>query len=133
MAMLNNPYQTYHTTQAMTASPGELTLMLYNGAIRFLKLAKQAMESQNVQETHNSLCRVHDILHELMATLKPEYPISKQLMSLYEFMVRHLLQASLKKDPSMVQEVVELLEDLRNTWSEAIKIARSQSGVGANG
>jgi flagellar secretion chaperone FliS len=130
--MMNNPYQTYNNTSVMTSSPGELTLMLYNGAIKFLKLAKAAIEGGNIQVTHQNMRRGQDILHELMATLNPDYEIAKNLMDLYEFMNRHLLQAQLKKSPEMVQEVIALLEDLRNTWSEAVKLAKMQNPIGAN-
>jgi len=129
--MINNPYQTYHNTQAMTASPGELTLMLYNGAIRFLKQTKQAMEQENLTEMQNNIRRTQDIIHELMATLNPDMELSQNLFSLYEFMNRHLLNAQLKKDPALVQDVIELMEDLRNTWSEAVKATRGQTVAGA--
>ncbi|MCX7569461.1 flagellar export chaperone FliS [Tumebacillus sp. DT12] len=128
--MINNPYQTYHNTQAMTASPGELTLMLYNGVIRFLKQTKQAMEQENLTEMQTNMRRSQDIIHELMATLNPDIEMSANLFSLYEFMTRHLLNAQLKKDPALVQDVIELMEDLRNTWSEAIKATRGQAAAG---
>ncbi|MGB8956628.1 MAG: flagellar export chaperone FliS [Tumebacillaceae bacterium] len=129
--MINNPYQAYNNTSVMTATPGELTLMLYNGAIRFAKQAKQEIAEHNIEQINYYCQKAQAILVELMSTLKMEYDIAKELHRLYDFMYRHLLQANIKKSEPMIQEVIELLEDLRNTWSEAIKIARTgQQAVG---
>jgi len=125
--MALNPYQSYNNASVMTASPGELTLMLYNGAIRFLKQAKTAIEQEDASQAHHFMTKGQDIIRELMATLKPEYEIGANLFNLYEFMLRHLLQATLKKDPAMVQDVIELCEELRNTWGEALKLTRTQN------
>ena len=127
--MINNPYQSYNNAQVMTATPGELTLMLYNGCIRFLKQAKAAMEQKQVQETNTNITRAQNIITELMSTLRMEYEISKNLMELYQFMQRHLLMASLKKESQKVQDIIELMEDLRNTWQEAVKLARIQAAA----
>jgi len=131
--MVNNPYQTYSNTQAMTATPGELTLMLYNGAIRFLKQAKSAIEEKQIEQGNNFLLKSQNIIIELMTTLDMSYEVSQNLWDLYDFMRRHLVEANLKKDPRRVQDVIELLEDLRNTWAEAIKLVRAEKAVGANG
>lgn len=132
--MMNNPYQAYNNTSVMTATPGELTLMLYNGAIRFVKQAKLAVADRNIEQTNYYTQKAQDILVELMSTLKMEYDVSGNLYQLYDFMNRHLLQANIKKSEQHFQEVIELLEDLRNTWAEAIKLSRSgQHAVGING
>ena len=132
--MINNPYQAYNNTSVMTATPGELTLMLYNGAIRFAKQAKMAVAERNIEQINYYSQKVQAILVELMSTLKMEYDVSQNLYQLYDFMYRHLLQANIKKSEPMFQEVIDLLEDLRNTWSEAIKIARgTQQAAGFNG
>lgn len=134
MSMNASTYQqTYNNAQVMTAPPGELTLMLYNGAIKFLKLAKSAMEARNISESNRNLQRTQDIISELMCTLNMEIEISKNLMALYEFMNHHLIQANIKKEPAMVQEVLELVEDLRNTWVEVIKTTRVQTAKAMNG
>ena len=67
-----------------------------------------------------------------MSTLKMEYEISNNLNALYDFMYRHLIQANFKKDAKMITEVIDLLEDLRNAWAEALKVTRGQA-VGMNG
>ncbi|PWK16169.1 flagellar export chaperone FliS [Tumebacillus permanentifrigoris] len=134
MSMNANAYkQTYNNAQVMTAPPGELTLMLYNGAIKFLKLAINAMKAKQIEETNKNIQRAQDVISELMCTLNMDVEISKNLMALYDFMNRHLLQANIKKDPALVTEVLDLVEDLRNTWVEVIKVNRSQSAQVANG
>ena len=129
--MKNNPYQSYNNAQVMTATPGELTLLLYNGAIRFMKLALQAMEDKKVEQSHKNLIKTQDIIYELMSTLKMEYEISANLMALYEFMNSQLVQANVKKETKPVQDVLDLMTDLRDTWVEAIKRARLE-GAGAH-
>jgi flagellar protein FliS len=131
--MVNNPYQSYSNTQAMTATPGELTLMLYNGAVRFLKMAKAAIEEKQIEASNNNLQKVQNIIVELMTTLNMDFEVSQNLWTLYDFMRNHLIEANLKKDPQLVQDVIELMEDLRNTWAEAVKLARTEKAVGANG
>lgn len=131
--MAYNPYQSYSNTQAMTANPGELTLMLYNGAIRFLKQAVAAIEEKNIQMSNNYMQKTQNIIIELMTTLNMDYEVSHNLWALYDFMRAHLIEANIHKDAGKVQEVIELLEDLRNTWAEAIKLARTEKAVGANG
>lgn len=134
MSMNASTYkQTYNNAQVMTAPPGELTLMLYNGAIKFLKLALTSMESQQIATANSNIQRAQDIISELMCTLNMDVEISKNLMALYEFMNRHLVQANVKKDAAMVKEVLELVEDLRNTWVEVIKTSRMQAAPVANG
>jgi len=131
--MVNNPYQTYSNTQAMTSTPGELTLMLYNGALRFLKQAKTAVEEKNIEQSNNYLQKSQNIIVELMTTLNMDYEVSHNLYALYDFMRNHLIEANIKKDPKKVQDVIELMEDLRNTWVEVIKLVRAEKAVGANG
>lgn len=128
--MANNPYQAYANTQATTATPGELTLMLYNGAIRFMKQAISALDKQDVNQSHKNLVKSQDIILELMSTLNMDYPISNNLMSLYDFMHRQLVQSNVSKNAKLVQEVLELTEELRDTWVQVIKQSRTQPAIG---
>ncbi|MBC7544144.1 MAG: flagellar export chaperone FliS [Candidatus Sericytochromatia bacterium] len=115
----------YKSIQIETATPERLLLMLYDGAIRFLNVAIQAIEDKQIETTHNNLLKAEAIIIELMSVLNFEVggEISKNLFSLYDFMYRHLVQANIKKDADMVREVVGLLSDLRKTWAEAAIIA----------
>lgn len=124
--MINNPYQQYKANAVMTASPEELTLMLYDGIIRFLNQAKEAISSRDMQTAHERLVRVQDILNELNATLDRNYDISANLASLYDFMIRKTVEANVKKDVAIIDEVLGLARDLRDTWQQAMKKARKE-------
>ena len=122
-----NPYQQYQQQSVMTASPGELTLMLYNGCIKFIRQAKLGIEAGDIERANNSIIRCQDILEELMVTLKPEYDISASLSALYDYMYNRLIDANIGKDLSILDEVLEMVTEIRDTWAEAIKINRRWS------
>jgi flagellar protein FliS len=126
MPMLHNAAQTYQTNQVTTATPAELTLMLYNGALRFLKQAKSALESNDYETANNSCIRVQNILYELMDTLNDAYPISEQFRKMYDYMLRRLIEANVKKDISGLTEVEDFFQQFRDTWKEAMILAKRQ-------
>jgi len=133
-----NPYlKQYQQTQIQTASPEKILIMLYDGAIQFLNKAKIAIENKNIEETHNNIIAAQRIITEFMNTLDLQTggDMAKNLFSLYEYLHYRLVQANLKKDISMIDEVIDHLKDLKQTWEEAIKIAlreRSQQQVHIN-
>ena len=119
---MTNPYQQYQRTQAESASPGELIVMMYSGAIRFLSAGKMKLESQDIPGANSSLLRAQDVILELMVSVDIAVgPVARNLYDLYEFMHRHLIQANVKKDVQMVDEVIGLLRELLTAWEEAIK------------
>lgn len=121
--MIANPYQTYQESQLETASQGKLLLMLYDGAIRFLTQANQALEQKRFQDAHNYILRAEDIITELMASLKMDVgELALNLYRLYEYFNWRLIQANIKRDQKMVLEVQTRLRELREAWAEAIKI-----------
>lgn len=125
-----NMANAYKNQQIMTASPGELTLMLYNGAIRFVTESIQGLEQGDLQKAHNANLRAQDIVKEFMSTLDMDYDISKQLFPLYEYMNYRLMQGNIKKDKQQLEEVKEMLIDLRDTWGVAMKQVRLSNAVG---
>ena len=127
---LSNPYQKYQQNTVNTATPGELTLMLYNGAIKFVKQAKQAIEKKDVEDAHNKICRVQDILAELMSSLKMEIEISKNLFALYQYMNSRLIDANIQKNVAILEEVEGMLTEIRDTWQEVIKLNKQQNRAG---
>lgn len=124
--MLQNAAQTYQTNQVTTATPSELTLMLYNGAIKFLKQAKVAVEHRDYVKTHELCIKVQNILYELMNSLKKEYPISRDFDRMYEYMLRRTVEANMKKDADILNEVEDLFVQFRDTWKEAMVLAKKQ-------
>ena len=122
----SNAFNVYKQNSVTTASPGELTLMLYNGCLKFLSKAKVAIEQKNIAERNNNLQRSQAIITELMSTLNMDIEISKQMLPLYEYMNRRLIEANIKNDPAIIEEVEGLVTEFRDTWKEVIKITRQQ-------
>ncbi|CAM3520935.1 flagellar export chaperone FliS [Brevibacillus invocatus] len=124
--MLQNAAQTYQSNQVTTATPAELTLMLYNGAIKFIKHTKSAIEEKNVAKAHESSLKVQNILYELMSTLNKDYEISKEFLTLYEYMLQRTIEANMRKDITILNEVEDLFVQFRDTWKEAMQLTRNQ-------
>lgn len=125
MAM-RNPVRAYQQSQVQTASPGELTLMLYNGAIKFIKLSKEAIEKKNYADANHYNQRVQDILNELIITLNRSVPISNQFLQLYDFMLYRLREANIYKDVKMLDEVEWFFVEFRDTWKQAMLIVKQK-------
>lgn len=126
MAM-NNPYQQYQQNSIFTARPEELTLMLYEGCIKFINKAIFMCEKRDIQGTNESLKRAQEIIEELDRSLDDQYEISKNLHLLYDYSNRRLVEANIQKDVSIMREVVDLISDLKNTWKEAMVISKKSS------
>lgn len=116
-----NMANAYKQQQILTASPAELTLMLYNGAIRFINESIKAVNEKNLEKTNNSSLRAQDIVRELRCTLDMQYEISQGYFQLYEYIEYRLTQANLKKDAQQFAEAKELLQELRDAWGQAMK------------
>jgi flagellar protein FliS len=108
----------------MTTPPEELAIMLYEGAMKFLKRAMIYLEDKNIEKVNEAILKVQDITIEFMSKVDTEYEVGKQLFSLYEYIYRRLIEANMKKDPEILNEIYGMYEELRDTWQEAIKIAR---------
>jgi flagellar secretion chaperone FliS len=120
-----NANEVYQNNQVTTAKPEELTLMLYNGGLRFIRQAQLAIEKKDLPKAHTLLIKTQDIVTELMVTLNMEYEISHSLLSLYEYMKRKLVEANLSKDLGILAEVQDILLELKITWTEAMKKEKS--------
>lgn len=124
-----NPYlKQYQQTQVQTASPERILIMLYDGAIQFLNKAKVGMQNKNIEETHNNIIGAQRIISEFMNTLdmKNGGQVAVNLYNLYEYLNHRLIQANLKKDIGIVEEVLGHLKELKLTWEEAIRIATKE-------
>lgn len=119
--MATNAYNQYKQNTVLTATPEELTLMLYDGSIKFMNIAKYSIENKDIQQAHIALVRAQDIIVELKATLNQEYEISPNLGKLYDFILDRLIDANIKKDEKPIDEALEILTGLRDTWKEAMK------------
>lgn len=133
MVAYANAGNQYKQQSAMTASPGELTLMLYDGCIKDLKLARIQIEADDFIKSNESLQKAQAILAELMRSLDMRYDIAKQLMSLYDFILETVVWANVKKDIQKIDEALALVTDIRDTWQQAVRINRQQTSSGGIG
>lgn len=125
-----NTANAYKQQQIMTASPEELTLMLYNGAIRFVTESIQAIEQKNLEKAHNANIRAQNIVNELMITTDTSYEISKNWLLLEEYILHCLVQGNIKKDTEQLEQAKKMLTEFRDTWVQAMKQVRLTKAVG---
>lgn len=121
--------QIYKTQQVMTASPQELTLMLYNGAIRFVKESIRGIEEKDLTKAHEANMRSQDIVRELMNSLDMKHEVSQGWLQLYDYVDYCLVQGNMKKDTAQLGEAQSTLTELRDTWFQVMKLAREQQGM----
>ncbi|MGE7272716.1 flagellar export chaperone FliS [Brevibacillus panacihumi] len=124
--MLHSAAKTYQTNQVTTATPSELTLMLYNGAIKFIKQAKVSLSEKDFAKTHEMCIKVQHILYELINSLNQQYPVSQDFSKMYDYMLRRTVEANLRKDIEILDEVEGYLVEFRDTWKEAMILAKNQ-------
>ncbi|MGG1630245.1 flagellar export chaperone FliS [Rossellomorea sp. NRS-1567] len=130
---INNPYATYQNNSVNTASPGELTLMLYNGSLKFIHIAKKAIEEKNIELKNTNIQKTQAIVNELMVTLNTDLEVSQNLMSLYDYINRRLTEANIKNDVAILEEVEGLITDFRDTWKQVIQLNRQKQHAGQGG
>ena len=120
----------YKNQQVMTSSPEQLTLLLYNGALRFLTESILTMEQGDIEKSHNANIRVQDIVREFVRTLDMGYELSKTWGQLYEYTQYCLIQGNIKKDVKQLYQAKEMLEDMREAWAGAMKQTHVARAVG---
>ena len=121
-----NPYATYQTNSVTTALPQDLTLMLYEGLIKFSMLAKRAIEQNLIEQKNTNIQKAQAIILELQLTLNQSIALSKDLNNLYDYMQGRLIDANVKNDVVAIEEVIGFAEEFRETWKEAMKLARQR-------
>ena len=117
-----NAYAQYNNNKILTASPAELTLMLYDGAIRFCNIAEIAIEMKDIQKAHNNLMKVQRIIDYLRQTLDMKYKVAEDFERIYMYLSERLIEANMKKDKEIVVEVNRHLHEVRDTWKEVMRI-----------
>lgn len=118
----NNITDRYFENSVMTATPEQLTLMLYNGCIKNINMALRYMEEKNIEDTNRFIGKAQDIIFELKATLNFKYEISKQFSVMYDFIIENLIDANIKKDPENLEIALRFVTEFRDVWYEAMKI-----------
>lgn len=118
---VKSAYNQYQNNKVMTASPAELTLLLYEGAIKFCNIAIMGIEQKNIQKAHDNIVKVQKIIDELRNTLDMKYPVAKHFDNIYEYLQRRLVEANVKKDKEILEEINMHLRSVRDTWKEVMR------------
>ncbi|GEM_PF-236388 len=120
--MASDPLDAYKNTQINTASREQILLMLYDGAIKFMKQSREAMNNNNYEKSHNKNLKAQDIVTELMASLDMDVmgEAGDNLYRLYDFTLHSLVQSNVKKDPQFIDQALDVMEDLYSAWDEII-------------
>ena len=113
----------YQKNKIMSASPAELTLMLYDGAIKFCNMAIMGIEQNDMQKANDNIKKVQRIIDEFRATLDMKYPVAEDFDRVYKYLLTRLLDANIQKDKEILEEVNTHLHSMRDTWKEVMKRA----------
>lgn len=119
---MQSPYKNYLKQEVEGATKGKLVLLLYDGAIKFMRISVKAIEENNIQLAHNNIMKAQNIIYELMATLNMDAgEISKNLLRLYDFMIWQLIEANKDKNKEKIESVVKIMANLRDAWREVVQ------------
>lgn len=124
--LANQGYAAYANNKIMTASPADLTLMLYEGAIKFCNLAIIAVEEREVEKAHKNIMKVERIIEEFQITLDHKYPVAEDFDNVYSYLMTRLKEANLKKDREILEEVLGHLRTMRDTWKEVMRLSKAE-------
>lgn len=126
---LKSGYSAYANNKIMTASPAELTLMLYEGAIKFCNIAIEGVEQKDIEKAHNNIRKCDRVIEEFQITLNRKYPVAKDFDEVYKYLRQRLLEANIKKDKEILEEVLEHLRTMRDTWKEVMRLTNNGTKV----
>lgn len=124
-----NPYAQYTNSKVLTASPAELTLMLYDGAIKFCNIAIMGLEKNDIEKAHNNIVKVQRIIDEFRSTLDRKYPVAEHFDRMYVYILQRLFEANIKKDKEILEEISMHLHSIRDTWKEVMRLNREKGAV----
>jgi flagellar protein FliS len=119
----------YATNKITMATPAELTLMLYEGAIKFCNIAIVAIEKKDYQKANVNIQKAEKIIGELQSTLDFKYPVAQDFDNVYRYLMQRLIQANMKKDTAILEEVLKHLRTMRDTWKEVMKVTKNGTVV----
>ena len=116
-----NPFAEYTTNKILTASQAEVTLMLYEGAIKFVNIAIVAIEHGEIEKAHINIKKTQRIIEEFRNTLDHKYPVAEDFDRIYVYLLQRLLEANIKKDTEILEEINMHLRSVRDTWKEVMR------------
>lgn len=122
--MALNAASAYQSNKINTATPAELTLMLYDGAVKFCNIALLGIEEKDLSKANNNIIKAEKIILYLQSTLEFKYEVAKDFDNVYSYLYSRLIQANIRKDEEILKEVLVHLRDMRDTWKEVMKISK---------
>ena len=123
--MYSSGYNAYKANSVNFASKEQLLLMLVDGAVKFAKIGRQAIADKDIQKAHNNIIKTEDIFTELRATLDISAgQWAEDMFEIYGFINQKLFEANIKKSVEIMDEILPLIEEIRDIWYEAEKRAR---------
>lgn len=125
----SNAYAQYNNSKVLTASPAELTLMLYEGSIKFCNIAITAIEQKDIPKAHTNIVKTQRIVEHFRLTLDMKYPVSQDFERVYLYLEQRLIMANVKKDTEILKEVLEHLRSMRDTWKEVMRLNREKGAL----
>ncbi len=124
--LANRGYAAYANSKIKTASPADLTLMLYEGAIKFCNIAIVGIEENDIEKAHTNIMKAERIISEFQATLDHKYPVAEDFDNVYKYLKQRLTEANVKKEKEILEEVLVHLRTMRDTWKEVMKLSAAQ-------
>lgn len=121
MAVPQNAFSQYNNSKILTASPAELTLMLYEGAIKFCNIAIVAIEANDINKAHMNIVKVERIIDNFRNTLDKKYPVWEDFDRIYVYLLQRLFEANVHKDKEILEEVLVHLRSMRDTWKKVMQ------------
>ena len=128
-----NAAEAYRRQQVLNAPPEQLTLMLYNGCLKFIEEGTHELIEKKYEAANNSLQKAQRIISEFRLTLNMDYEIAHQLLPLYNYVYDRLVEGNIRSDTSKLDEAKGIITELRDAWAEAMKKARAEKGAGVGG
>lgn len=123
--MAMNAAMAYQRNAIQTASPAELTAMLYDGAVKFCNIAATAIEEKNIEKAHNNIIKAQNIIVEFRSTLDYKYPVAKDFDLVYDYIYRKLVEANMRKDIDALNEALKYIKEMRETWKEVMRLNKT--------
>ena len=117
-------YAAYNRNKVLTASQAELTLMLYEGAIKFCNIAIVGIENKDIEKAHTNIIKTEKIIEEFLRSLDEKYPVYKEFENVYVYLMRRLREANAYKDKEILEEVLTHLRSMRDTWKDVMNQSR---------
>ena len=126
---INQAYAQYNRNKIMTASPAELTLLLYDGAIKFCNVALLGLEQNDMEKVHINITKAEDIIVEFQSTLNHKYAVAEDFDKIYKYIYELLVEANIKKDRELLERALSELRGMRDTWKEVIKKTKNGAEI----